>query len=440
MTLMERVRTAEAESGRFVLDADAWMLEELKDEVGAIIPGDTLASLSADNPKRARSELRSAMRTVFATSKWSARSSDAKDRLADELLDTVFGLGPLQPLVENPEITEIMVNGTDAVFIERAGVVEFYGTLFASSTQVRSLIDRILAPLGRRVDESSPMVDARLPGGHRVNVVIPPIALDGPTITIRKFTEHAMRLEEMMRVGSFDGRVATLLKWAVVARKNIAVCGGTGSGKTTMLNALSCVIPLQERIVTIEDSAELRFSEHPHVVRMEARARNAEGVGEVSIRDLVRNALRMRPDRIIVGECRGAEALDMLAAMNTGHDGSLTTLHANSPADMVMRLVTMVRYGMDLPVEVIEGNIASALDLVVQVARGRDGGRFVSAVASVERGDAREPCRIRTVFARQDMEGPGVWERCPSWVDDLREQGLANGREVAAWKAQCCFA
>lgn len=436
MTLMERVGAAQAESGQFVLDADAWMLDELKDEVGAIIAGDTLASLAVDNPRRARSELRSAMKSVFATPKWTARSNDAKERLSKELLDTVFGLGPLQPLVEDSDVTEIMVNGTEAVFVERFGVIEPYGALFASAVQLRSLIDRILAPLGRRVDESSPMVDARLPNGHRVNVVIPPIALDGPAITIRKFTERAMRLEEMERTGSFDGRVARLLRWAVASRKNVAVCGGTGSGKTTMLNALSCVIDPHERIVTIEDSAELRFTEHPHVVRMEARSRNAEGAGEVTIRDLVRNALRMRPDRIIVGECRGAEALDMLSAMNTGHDGSLTTLHANSPEDMVIRLVTMVRYGMDLPVEVIEGNIASALDVVVQVSRDRDGMRFVSSIASVERG-ADRPCCIREAFVRVSMDDEGAWVECPSWVEHACGQGLVEEGEVAAWKAEC---
>ncbi len=436
MTLMERVGSAQAESGRFVSDANAWMLEELKDEVGAIIAGDTLASLAVDNPKRARSELKSAMRSVFSTAKWAARSGETKEQLAKELVDTVFGLGPLQSLVEDRDATEIMVNGTSAVFVERFGVVEFQGALFVNATQLRSLIDRILAPLGRRVDESSPMVDARLPSGHRVNVVIPPIALDGPVVTIRKFAERTMRLEDMQESGSVDRRVAQFLRWAVAARKNVAVCGGTGSGKTTMLNALSCVIPKQERIVTIEDSAELRFNEHPHVVRLESRSSNAEGVGEVSIRDLVRNALRMRPDRIIVGECRGAEALDMLTAMNTGHDGSLTTLHANSPADMVMRLVTMVRYGMDLPVEVIEGNIASALDVVVQVSRGCDGRRFVSSLASVVRG-VKDACVIEEAFSRASMDEQGCWKSVPIWIDEACGRGSIDECEVAAWKAEC---
>ena len=328
MTLMERVRAAEAEGSPFGAAGRRWMLDELKEEVARLVPGDMIARLSAENPRRARSELKSACMKVFATGRWAHRSVESKERLVVELLDTVFGLGPLQPYIDDPAVTEVMVNGTSSIYVERAGTLERVAPMFSDVAHVRALIDRILAPLGRRVDESSPMVDARLPSGHRVNVVIPPLAVDGPAITIRKFTERAMTLEQMQEMGSFDARVTQLLMWAVQARKNVAVCGGTGSGKTTLLNALSCTISPLERIVTIEDSAELRFTEHPHVVRMEARPRNAEGVGEVTIRDLVRNALRMRPDRIIVGECRGAEALDMLQAMNTGHDGSLTTLHA----------------------------------------------------------------------------------------------------------------
>ena len=309
--------------------------------------------------------------------------------------------------------------------------------MFSDVAHVRALIDRILAPLGRRVDESSPMVDARLPSGHRVNVVIPPLAVDGPAITIRKFTERAMTLEQMQEMGSFDARVTQLLMWAVQARKNVAVCGGTGSGKTTLLNALSCTISPLERIVTIEDSAELRFTEHPHVVRMEARPRNAEGVGEVTIRDLVRNALRMRPDRIIVGECRGAEALDMLQAMNTGHDGSLTTLHANSPEDMVMRLVTMVRYGLDLPVDVIESNIASALDLVVQTARFRDGRRFVTQIAQVERGSVDALCRVVPLFERRGLDSSGSWSKAPDWIEAAVESKAVTREEVDEWMRAC---
>ncbi len=437
MTLMERVRAAEAEGGSLDTAGRRWMLDELKEEVSRLVPGDMIARLTTENPRRARSELKSACMKVFATNGWAARSAESKERLVAELLDTVFGLGPLQPFIDDPSVTEVMVNGTSSVYVERAGKLAAVSPMFSDEAHVRALIDRILAPLGRRVDESSPMVDARLPSGHRVNVVIAPIALNGPVLTIRKFTERAMTLEQMREGGSFDARVERCLSWAVQSRRNIAVCGGTGSGKTTLLNALSCVIDHGERIVTIEDSAELRFTEHPHVVRMEARPQNAEGVGEVSIRDLVRNALRMRPDRIIVGECRGAEALDMLQAMNTGHDGSLTTLHANSPKDMVMRLVTMVRYGLDLPVDVIESNIASALDMVVQTSRFRDGRRFVSQIAQVERGEAQDPCRIASLFERSGLDEPGVWKKKPDWLDDAVSGQVLSGEEADAWTREC---
>lgn len=437
MTLMERVRAAEAEGSPFGAAGRRWMLDELKEEVARLVPGDMIARLSAENPRRARSELKSACTKVFATGKWSGRSAESKERLVVELLDTVFGLGPLQPYIDDPTVTEVMVNGTSSIYVERAGALERVAPMFSDVAHVRALIDRILAPLGRRVDESSPMVDARLPSGHRVNVVIPPLAVDGPAITIRKFTERAMTLSQMQEMGSFDSRVARLLVWAVRARKNIAVCGGTGSGKTTLLNALSCTISPAERIVTIEDSAELRFTEHPHVVRLEARPRNAEGVGEVTIRDLVRNALRMRPDRIIVGECRGAETLDMLQAMNTGHDGSLTTLHANSPEDMVMRLVTMVRYGLDLPVDVIKSNIASALDLVIQTARFRDGRRFVTQIAQVENGGGDVPCKVVPLFERRGLDVSGSWGKAPEWLDAAVESKAIAREEVDAWMRDC---
>ena len=437
MTLMERVRAAESEGSPFGVAGRRWMLDELKEEVAQLVPGDMISRLTAENPRRARSEIKSACTKVFASGKWASRSSEAKERLVIELLDTVFGLGPLQPYIDDSSVTEIMVNGTSSMYIERAGNLERVAPMLSDASHVRALIDRILAPLGRRVDESSPMVDARLPSGHRVNVVIPPLAVDGPVITIRKFTERAMTLRQMQDGGSFDSRVARLLTWAVQARKNIAVCGGTGSGKTTLLNALSCTISPAERIVTIEDSAELRFTEHPHVVRLEARPRNAEGVGEVTIRDLVRNALRMRPDRIIVGECRGAETLDMLQAMNTGHDGSLTTLHANSPEDMVMRLVTMVRYGLDLPVDVIEENIASALDVVVQTARYRDGRRFVTQIAQVEHGDAARPCIVVPLFERRGLDAPGDWRMPPAWIDTLAAAGTVSKEEVERWMSEC---
>lgn len=437
MSLLERVRQVEAESGLMRVQDESWMLDELRDEISKYISGDALAVLVAENPRRARSELMNACKKVYATPRWANRSDESKERLVQELLDIVFGLGFLQPLMDDPEITEVMVNGVGSVYIERKGLIQRTNNVFTEETQIRALVDRILAPLGRRVDESAPMVDARLPSGHRVNVVIPPIALDGPILTIRKFTEHAMTLGAMQEGGSFDEDVGLLLSWAVNARKNIAVSGGTGSGKTTLLNALSCLISHGERIVTIEDSAELRFTEHPHVVRLESRARNAEGVGEVSIGDLVRNALRMRPDRIIVGECRGPEALSMLQAMNTGHEGSLTTLHANSPKDMISRLVAMVRLGNDLPVDVIEENIASALDLVVQTSRSRQGDRFISEIAEIGWSEQSGKAVARTVFERMDWRVEGKWLHEPSWVKESALLGVLDAEEVEKWRERC---
>lgn len=301
------------------------------------------------------------------------------------------------------------------------------------------MIDKIVAPLGRRVDESSPMVNARLAEGHRVNAVIPPLALDGPVVTIRKFRAHAFSLEEMRELGSFDEQVDALLRWSVLRRCNIAVSGGTGSGKTTLLNALSASIPFDERIVTIEDSAELRFNEHPHVVRLESRQRNAEGTGEVPIRELVINSLRMRPDRIVVGECRGAEALDMLQAMSTGHDGSLTTLHANSPEEAVSRLTTMVRYGAELPLEAIEAQIANAIDLVVQTTRYPDGRRGICELAGYSWDKDSSSCIVQTYFKKDMVTGRKAWIAFPSWLDDLPYLGIASKEEVAAWqrRASC---
>ncbi|MEG1398090.1 MAG: ATPase, T2SS/T4P/T4SS family, partial [Raoultibacter sp.] len=331
MSLLERVRAAGNEVPGGHRQTRAQLLEDIKARLQKRLSVDKIARLMTDNPQQAKNEIRSACRAVFAEEIELAVDDSEQEDLIEELIDTVFGLGPLEVLLEDESITEIMVNGTHSVYGEREGRLFKTSVVFSEEEQVRTLIDRIIGPLGRRIDESSPMVNARLAQGHRVHAIIPPLALDGPVLTIRKFRERVMTMDEMVTGKSMDKAMATFLTWAVAARKNIAVTGGTGSGKTTLLNALSCEIATTERIVTIEDSAELRFLEHPHVVRLEARPKNAEGTGEVTIRDLVINALRMRPDRIVVGECRGAEALDMLQAMNTGHDGSLTTLHANSP-------------------------------------------------------------------------------------------------------------
>lgn len=324
MTLAERAQALGAGGGEG--HAPTATLARLKEDVRLFVSVDDIAALMAFEPARARSELLGACRQAFALPVWQGADALRRSRLSEQLIDEVFGFGPLQPLLADPTITEIMVNGPGDVFFERQGRLMRSDRAFSSQAQLRALIDRVLGPLGRRVDESSPMVNARMPEGHRVHVVIPPLAPDGPIVTIRKFTQRVITLQEMERFGSIDGHLRRFLEWAVLARKNVVVAGGTGSGKTTLLNALSCCIPAGERIVTIEDTAELRFLEHPHVVRLEARPRNAEGAGEVTIRELVINALRMRPDRIVVGECRGAEAVDMLTAMNTGHDGSLTTL------------------------------------------------------------------------------------------------------------------
>jgi pilus assembly protein CpaF len=343
----------------------------------------------------------------------------------------------LEELLANPDVTEIMVNGPNSVFFERAGTLFACDVSFSDEQQLRMVIDRIVGPLGRRVDEQSPLVSARLPQGHRVNVVIPPLALNGPVVTIRKFRDEVFTLGELVSLASLDAPVAQLLTWAVLSRRNIAVSGGTGSGKTTLLNALSVEIPANERIVTIEDAAELRFHTHPHVVRLEARPKNAEGSGEVTIRDLVVNALRMRPDRIVVGECRGAEALDMLQAMNTGHDGSLTTLHANSPQEVVTRLVMMARYAMDLPVAVIEEQIASALDLIVHIARSANGTRKVVSVCGCSGG--RDGVLLEPLVQFDEVSGSYCWHGAPDWLEHAVLQGTLVGSEVEQWRDSLQF-
>ena len=436
---MDRVLAADGAADKSA-DRGMQALEQLKNQMQAFVSIDDVAVMMSENPGRARNEIRSACRQAFENASWSAVPTDRRQALVDQLVDEVFGFGPLEPLLADEGVTEIMVNGPDDVFYERAGKLFRSSQRFADAEQLRALIDRVLGPLGRRVDEASPLVNARLPEGHRVHVVIPPLALDGPVMTIRKFARQVLTLDDMVQKGSFDQAMERFLVWAVRARKSIAVSGGTGSGKTTLLNALSCVLPQDERIITIEDSAELRFLEHPHVVRLEARPRNAEGTGEVAIRDLVINALRMRPDRIVVGECRGAEAIDMLQAMNTGHDGSLTTLHANSPADVVARLTTMVRYAVDLPVDVIESNVASAFDVVVQTARSLDGARFVSEVAELSFDWERRRCEARTLFARGPSDAEGRWLAVPQWIDELPRKGVASWEEVRTWRSTACLA
>lgn len=433
MTLLERVQAVERAQGTTAAEAESLGVEALRAAVGAIVPLDRVALIMDKNPERARNEIRAACRFVRTQDPWSALESELFKELVEGLLATVFGLGPLDELIRDESVTEIMVNGTQSVFVERDGRLQQVAVRFESEEQVRALIDRILGPLGRRIDESSPLVSARLPQGHRVHAVIPPLAIDGPHLTIRSFTQRVMTLRELCERNSFDERVRQFLVWAVEARKSVAVSGGTGSGKTTLLNALSCHVSPDERVITIEDAAELKFEEHPHVVRLEARARNAEGLGEVTIRELVVNALRMRPDRIIVGECRSDEAIDMLQAMNTGHDGSLTTLHANSPREAVDRLVTMVRYAVDLPIDAIEAQIGNAFDLVVQTARRPGGERCVSEIAAMAFDYDRRRCSLATLYRRELRDREGSWLAYPDWVDELHAAGIAEKKEVRSW-------
>ncbi len=310
-------------------------------------------------------------------------SRTERAELFEEIVADILGLGPLEPLLHDESVNGILVHGQHHVYVERRGVLEETNIRFENEKEVMRIIDRILTPLGRRVDEASPMVDARLPDGSRVNVVIPPISLIGPCISIRKFSKSVLGVNDLIQVGTLSQQIADFLKACVLSKLNIIVSGGTGTGKTTLLNVLSSFIPDNERIITIEDAAELRLNQR-HVVRMEARPPNVEGKGAITIRQLVINALRMRPDRIIVGEVRGGEALDMLQAMNTGHDGSLTTAHSNSPRDTLRRIETMVLMaGMDLPLRAIREQIASAFDLVVHLDRMRDGSRKIVAVSEV---------------------------------------------------------
>jgi pilus assembly protein CpaF len=304
-------------------------------------------------------------------------------QLFRDVMHELIGFGPIQDLLDEPDVTEVMVNHPEQVYIERKGILIDTKVRFDNDEHIMRVIERIISPLGRRVDTENPMVDARLPDGSRVNAVIPPVSIDGPVLTIRKFSKSKLTIDQLIEFDTLTPMMSDFLRACVLGRLNIIISGGTGSGKTTLLNVLSSFIPETERVVTIEDSAELRLDQR-HVVRMEARPPNVDGRGQVTIRDMVRNTLRMRPDRIIVGECRGGEALDMLQAMNTGHDGSLTTLHANSPRDALLRLETMVLMaGMELPLKVIRQQVASAVDLIVHQSRLKNGPRKITAIAEV---------------------------------------------------------
>lgn len=310
-------------------------------------------------------------------------NKNEKDRLIKEIIQEAKGYGPLDPLLDDPMISDILVNGAKNVYVEKNGKLYKTSVTFKDNQHLKNIIERIVAKVGRRIDEKSPMVDARLTDGSRVNAIIPPLALDGPSLSIRKFKQDAGSLESLLKWGALSREMSEILSMAVKAKMNVVISGGTGAGKTTLLNSLSSQIPNDERIITIEDSAELALQQE-HIVRLETRPPNIEGTGQINARDLVINALRMRPDRIIIGECRGAEALDMLQAMNTGHDGSLTTLHSNSPRDALSRLETMSMYsGIDLPEKNIKSQIASAINIIIQVSRLQDGSRKVTSVSEI---------------------------------------------------------
>ncbi|HOJ10211.1 MAG TPA: CpaF family protein [Clostridiales bacterium] len=359
-------------------------------------------------------------------------TNNQKKKVKEELLDEIIGFGPITGLLSDNRITEIMVNGPDQVYIEKEGKLVLTDAKFKNDNHVLHVIKKIVAPIGRRIDESSPMVDARLPNGSRVNAIIPPLAIDGPSITIRKFSEDPYKVEDLINFGTMSSKMAELLKYCVEGRLNIVVSGGTGSGKTTTLNVLSSFIPDDERIVTIEDAAELQLSQE-HVIRLETRPANVEGRGQITIRDLVRNSLRMRPDRIIVGEVRSGEALDMLQAMNTGHDGSLTTGHANSPRDMLSRLETMaLMSGLNLPVKAIRDQISSAIDLIIQQSRLMDGSRKITYITEVQ-GMEGDVIILQDIYrfeqkgldSRGKVKGEFVSTGImPKFIQKLKEKGI----------------
>jgi pilus assembly protein CpaF len=371
----------------------------------------------------------------------SGLSAQEKIQIVRSIGDSVLGLGPLEPFTRDPDVTEIMVNGWNSIYVERAGKIYWTGAKFHDDAQLRRIIEKIVARVGRRIDEASPYVDARLPDGSRVNAIIPPLAIDGPCLTIRKFSAEPYRAEDLISFGTLTRQTVELLDACVRGRLNILVSGGTGAGKTTTLNVLSSFLPDDERIITIEDSAELRLLQ-PHVVRLESRPPNIEGRGEVSIRDLVRNALRMRPDRIVVGEVRGGEALDMMQAMNTGHDGSISTVHSNSPRDALARIETMMLMaGMDLGIRAIREQVSSALHLIVHQARMKDGVRRITHITEMS-GMEGDVIALQDLFkfdytAGMDEEGKfrGQLQATglrPKFTEHLADRGITIPAEVFA--------
>jgi pilus assembly protein CpaF len=377
-----------------------------------------LTKLSALTPDQVHAEVSRLAETVLAQEAMPLSAAE-RERLVNDVQHELFGLGPLEPLLKDPTISDILVNSHNTIYIERRGKIEPTTVRFKDDEHLMRVIERIVSSVGRRIDESSPMVDARLQDGSRVNAIIPPLSIDGPVLSIRRFGSDPLRMTSLIENKALTKDIADMLQMVVHARLNVLISGGTGAGKTTLLNALSAFIPENERIVTIEDSAELQLQQ-PHVVRLETRPPNIEGRGEVTQRDLVRNALRMRPDRIVIGEVRGGEAIDMLQAMNTGHDGSLTTIHANTPRDALARLETMIQMtGMRLSDRAMRQQVASAINLVVQVARLSDGGRRVTSISEIT-GMEGETITMQEIFMYErtgvDKEGQVIGRFKPTGI------------------------
>jgi len=428
MELHERLSAARPVSGAPGRDP----FSEVKNRIHLAVIGDLGPQLFNVNmdPNALRERVSADIKSHLAQEQGISR--DDRDRLASEIADDILGHGPLERLLADESVTEIMVNGPFDVWVERQGRLYETTVRFNDESHLRRIINKIVAQVGRRIDESSPLVDARLPDGSRVNAVIPPLSLSGPLVTIRKFSKKRLDMNDLVRLGTLSTETVEFLQRCVLAELNILISGGTGSGKTTLLNAMSTAIPDANRIVTIEDAAELRLNQR-HVLRLESRPKNIEGEGEIPIRELVRNSLRMRPDRIIVGEVRGAEALDMLQAMNTGHDGSLCTVHANSPRDALSRIETMVLMaGFDLPMKAIRQQVASALDLIVHLERLEDGSRRVTAITEVGRMES-EVITLQDIFEfrveevtseRVVIGGLGSTGLRPTFVHKFEKRGI----------------
>ena len=412
----------------------AW--EDSKRKVRELVLAEVAPKMGGLAPDAMTEEVRAALDNIVARADLDIGPLERK-RFAEEMIQDILGYGPLDPLLADPTISEVMCNGHQDIWVERKGRLEKTDTAFVDDGQYRQVIEKIVSAVGRRIDEGSPMVDARLPDGSRVNAVVPPLAIHGAALTIRKFAADPLKVDDLVRFGTFTPEMATVMEACVRGKLNILVSGGTGTGKTTNLNVLSSFIPPGERIITIEDAAELQLQQ-PHVVSLESRPANAEGAGEIRIRDLVRNSLRMRPDRIIVGEVRGAEALDMLSAMNTGHEGSMTTVHSNSPRDAISRLETMVLMaGYELPVRAIREQITSALNLIMHLDRLPGGRRVVTSVTEIQ-GMEGDIILLQDIFKyRQDAHSGGEDQGRlvatglrPKFLDKLAEEGVSVPPDV----------